>query len=98
MHWFWRATIAVVVGVIIMLGVYAVTKLVYNGFKDYFGIFGFCIGFFLMPQIVGICVYSLLTRRYYKVNWHVGESCCRRCGYILRRTTEPRCPECGEKI
>ena len=23
---------------------------------------------------------------------------CRKCGYILRGITEPRCPECGEKI
>src|SRR5262245_24384496 len=23
---------------------------------------------------------------------------CRQCGYILRGLTEPRCPECGERI
>ena len=27
-----------------------------------------------------------------------GETRCRKCGYILRGITEPRCPECGEKI
>ena len=26
------------------------------------------------------------------------ETRCRRCGYILRSLTEPRCPECGEKF
>lgn len=26
------------------------------------------------------------------------ETRCRRCGYILRGLTEPRCPECGERI
>ena len=26
------------------------------------------------------------------------ETRCRRCGYILRGITEPRCPECGERI
>jgi hypothetical protein len=26
------------------------------------------------------------------------ETRCRKCGYILRGITEPRCPECGEKI
>lgn len=27
-----------------------------------------------------------------------GETRCRSCGYILRGLTEPRCPECGERI
>lgn len=26
------------------------------------------------------------------------ETRCRRCQYILRGLTEPRCPECGERI
>ena len=26
------------------------------------------------------------------------ENRCRRCGYILRGISEPRCPECGERI
>ena len=26
------------------------------------------------------------------------ETCCRRCGHILRGISEPRCPECGEHI
>jgi rubrerythrin len=26
------------------------------------------------------------------------ETRCRKCGYILRGLTEPRCPECGESI
>ena len=27
-----------------------------------------------------------------------GETRCRKCGYILRGITEPRCSECGERI
>ena len=27
-----------------------------------------------------------------------GETRCRACGYILRGLSEPRCPECGERI
>jgi hypothetical protein len=27
-----------------------------------------------------------------------GETRCRKCGYILRGISEPRCPECGERI
>ena len=26
------------------------------------------------------------------------ETRCRKCGYILRGLSEPRCPECGERI
>jgi hypothetical protein len=26
------------------------------------------------------------------------ETCCRQCGYILRGISEPRCPECAERI
>lgn len=26
------------------------------------------------------------------------ETRCRNCGYILRGISEPRCPECGERI
>jgi len=26
------------------------------------------------------------------------ETRCRKCGHILRGITEPRCPECGERI
>lgn len=26
------------------------------------------------------------------------ETRCRRCGHVLRDLTEPRCPDCGEKI
>ena len=36
-----------------------------------------------------------------EVNRHVadgGHSRCRKCRYILRGLSEPRCPECGEPI
>jgi hypothetical protein len=28
----------------------------------------------------------------------LNETRCRKCNYILRGISEPRCPECGEKI
>ncbi len=45
---------------------------------------------------VPVAIYALLT-------WRFGprpddETRCRRCRYILRGITEPRCPECGERI
>jgi membrane protein DedA with SNARE-associated domain len=45
------------------------------------------------PAIVGPCVAALLA------HWpRDHETRCRKCGYILRGISEPRCPECGEQI
>lgn len=49
----------------------------------------------LLPTLF---VYGLLTRRYYRTKGHDDELRCRKCQYILRGLTEPRCPECGEAI
>lgn len=38
---------------------------------------------------------------YYLMMSKTDEDCelrCRQCGYILRGLSEPRCPECGERI
>ena len=58
------------------------------------------IQLFLMFGLEFICivVYGQLTRRYYKSRLHVGETVCRKCGYILKGITKPRCSECGERI
>jgi hypothetical protein len=42
--------------------------------------------------------YGLLTRILGHRAVQTGESLCRKCGHILRGLTEPRCPECGERI
>ena len=54
----------------------------------------YIFGGYVIPQIIGLCIYSLLTRRYYMI----GETRCRKCGHILRGITKPRCSECGERI
>ena len=50
----------------------------------------------LQMALFGIMVYGLLTA------WAAGkgdqETRCRKCQYILKGITEPRCPECGERI
>ena len=54
---------------------------------------------FVIPQSIALSVYGYLTRRYYlSLSSFDGELHCRRCQYILRGITEPRCPECGERI
>ena len=59
---------------------------------------GFGIGWGTVPIAVGVVAYGLMTRRYYRARSQDGETRCRKCGYILRGITEPRCPECGERI
>ena len=47
--------------------------------------------------IVGLVTYLLLTRHYGPRPCD-DETRCRKCGYILRGISEPRCSECGERI
>ena len=42
--------------------------------------------------------YTFLTRRFGPPRVEDKELRCRKCHYILRGITEPRCPECGESI
>ncbi len=46
---------------------------------------------------IPISLHALLKRRDVG-GWAGRETVCRKCGYILRGITEPRCSECGEKI
>jgi hypothetical protein len=50
--------------------------------------------YFVVPTTVSLVTYAFLTRR----KPPLPETSCRKCGYILKGITEPRCPECGEKI
>ena len=47
--------------------------------------------------LIAACTFAKLSKRYGKARAD-GESRCRRCGYILRGLSEPRCSECGEWI
>ena len=47
--------------------------------------------------IITLAAYALATRCFGQ-KLHDGELRCRKCRYILRGLTEPRCPECGERI
>lgn len=56
------------------------------------------IGSIVVLVVPALCaalfVYHRLTFR----GARDGETRCRRCDYILKGLTEPRCPECGERI
>ena len=51
----------------------------------------------LVGILVAACVYQLMTAHFGPGSAE-GETRCRKCGYILRGISEPRCPECGERI
>ena len=53
----------------------------------------------VLHAVVGVSVYGILTYRFHPKKLFLdGETRCRKCGYILRGISEPRCSECGEKI
>src|SRR3990172_4854621 len=105
MHWFWRAAIAVMAG-----GLFAVLLLfsehvpAIRRFIIATASLGGSIGemtvriffAFVIPSALAVATYAFLTHKH---GPHTDtETRCRRCGYILRGITEPRCPECGERI
>jgi hypothetical protein len=90
MHWFWRATIAVVAGTIIS----ALLLIVGGATGTLYGDIAIDAGFLATGNAIALAVYDWRGRM--RKGSH--ETRCRRCGYILRGISEPRCPECGERI
>lgn len=100
MHPFWRGSIAVVAGVMAAATCYTLTFLLIDGRDSNTAIFkalwvSAVLSVFLLSPAVAVVVHGRLIRRY---GLEPRETCCRRCGYILRGISEPRCPECGERI
>ena len=62
-----------------------------------FGV-GISVGWFLPVVLIAFGVYGVLTWRLGPRAQSDGETRCRKCGYILKGITEPRCSECGERI
>ncbi len=52
----------------------------------------------LAPMVFVLACYGILTRYFGPRVPRDGETRCHRCQYILRGISEPRCPECGERI
>ena len=108
MHWFWRAVIALGIGVQLaapirgMITIWFVSLMqqpMGPGSQALHGALG--IGAFG----VGIGTVALSTVAVYMfLGWLMESQAagrhtrCRKCNYILRGITEPRCPECGERI
>jgi hypothetical protein len=89
MHWFWRAAIGALVGFVIAVAAGLIMGSVRPG------------GVFQPTEVLVITfIYFLcfLSGTTVAVRLPSRQPRCRRCGYILRGLTEPRCPECGERI
>lgn len=99
MHPFWRSSIAVASGVLVGVTCFLATFMLINGRKSdtliFMALWLFAVvSVFLLSPLVAVAIHGGLIRRY---GLDPRETRCRRCGYILRGISEPRCPECGER-
>lgn len=91
-HGFWRAAVAAGVA---FLGCGFVYVLCSTGIDlEELAVAAACA---IAAPSLAIAVYVYLSKRHADLPWR-RETRCRICGYILRGITEPRCPECGERI
>jgi high-affinity Fe2+/Pb2+ permease len=88
-----RMVIAVITGIALTSIVAAL--IVATNHRAAEGIAGICMC--ILPAIIAVSVYHKLLLR---SGWNRPdrETHCRKCRYILRGISEPRCPECGERI
>jgi hypothetical protein len=114
MHWFWRAAIVVVASVLIgtvlpfRLDLWMPRPVYWMDFwithstnhdpDGWAWRFSTAMSYLLPTVLATLASYGLLS-------WFLGpvaakdcEPRCRKCRYILRGISEPRCPECGERI
>src|SRR5262245_58493926 len=100
MHWFWRAAIAILFGTTLgtPIGIFLYNRPLYwllSALPDT----GELAAMAVPAQVLSLVAYRFLTNRFPPVVDDLkNETRCRKCGYILRGLTEPRCPECGERI
>ena len=106
MHWFSRAVMAVVVGSAFgtvwfgepslrLISTGSFNSALSAGLSDRLA---FGVTLMWPPIVVALAAYGLTTRYFMSKTAPFGETRCRKCNYILRGLTEPRCPECGEGI
>ena len=94
MHWFWRATIAVVVSFLIWTAVNVVLARAMSG--SAFRNVPLQIGLSVARYATPLLIFGLLTR--WCVPVRIPPGYCRKCGYNLTGNVSGVCPECGEKV
>ncbi len=93
-----RIIVSVIVGGCVAFAVYRVINVVQNTMGR-----SLLVGLNYIIFISTLCLPGPITAAVFT---HVltpkerldGETRCRKCGYILKGLTEPRCSECGERI
>lgn len=108
LHWAWRVAIATIAACAFAALSTFWFLAFYQGAADAMSAF---FGFFLYSDylvvsvvwfgptiLLAFAVFGVLTRRFADKGDPDDETRCRKCRYILRGITEPRCPECGERI
>ena len=99
MHWFWRAAIAVTIGVVFNTFLFAFGDAVLTPLQGIVGKFTLTLAMMSAMSCFPLLTYGILTRLYHpNTEFLDGDTRCRKCGYILRGISEPRCSECGEVI
>ena len=103
MHWFWRgATAAVAGGLLAFLAtclawVPISLRLLQFRIDEVYSGFAFVLVPITVYTAISLKVYHTLTCEWAEA-FPDNELRCRKCQYILRGLTKPRCPECGEAI
>ncbi len=100
MHWFWRSAIAVLVGSALGVGWLFLSESFARNVERILGGSDFAAVYlvWMVPSVaVSFLLFGVLTHWFGPAHGD-SETRCRKCGYILRGLTEPRCPECGERI
>jgi hypothetical protein len=103
MHWFWRGILAAAIGALLSVVVLVKAPYVFhaltsallfsNGGKPVAALVHFLLCAILVLAMYGLLTWCLPMQRLADT-----ETRCRKCSYILRGISEPRCPECGERI
>jgi hypothetical protein len=95
MRWLWPALISILSACIfgVLLG-YAFEGMAVGIIDDWVPHEAYWVAWAAGVSTFAICVYARIQRP----TSGIRETLCRRCGYNLRGISEPRCPECGERI
>ena len=110
MHWLWRVVLTICGAIALGHGVFEAIDYIVGGFVHYAQFNGLpaaadrlsmwmsymhYVGPAPFVLILVPPIYLLLRRITADQREEVG---CRKCGYILRGLSQPKCPECGEQV
>jgi len=107
--WYWRALVAVIVGTVSVFFSEALIDVLFHIIEIVFtwvSAITITLAWIrtIAQALVGLTISVLALGTYIALTHFYGniyidnEIHCRKCGYILRGISEPRCSECGERI